>query len=190
MTAATKDKKDTEQTTRSDAKKVQIGSKFSRHSYGTVMGIGTNDDGVTRYTLHDENGFEWYIDGENILEMQFSFADQFESEEKLSRTEINQIIMDKRGIAMTICFRKKADHKEVAKELAKGQGSESDRAWTKQVKELIEGHERVMVGHHGGQLDDHQRLKFAETGTGQRLVDMRTTQWVICDRVKYVVKTK
>lgn len=191
MSTATKSKKAEEaaSTTRCDAGKVQIGSVWSRHSYGTVVAKRHNK-GEMEYTVRDENGFEWDIRGENILEQQFSFADQFDSEVEESRTAINQVVMDNRGIAMTVCYKKKPEFKEVAKELAAGQGSLSDRAWKKRVEELYEGEERVMIGHHSGVVDEHQRLKFIETGTGPRLVDTRTTQWVIVDRVKYVVKTK
>lgn len=185
MATATKDKKATETTNRCDASKVKIGSVWSRHSYGTVVARRGEE-----YTLRDETGFEWDVRGSNILENQFSFADQHEQELKVTRTELNQVIMDNRGIAMTVCFKKTPKHNEVAKELAAGQGTMSDRAWSKHVKELIEGHERVMIGHHGGVVDEHQRLKFTETGVGQRLVTMTHTQWVIVDRTKYVVKTK
>lgn len=182
---ATATKKKTEETTnRCDAKKIAIGSVWSRHSYGTVVKrVGQ------RFTLRDETGFEWDIDGANIMEAQFSFADQTEQEIRESRTAINQVIMENRGIAMTICFKKKPKSNDIAKELADGQGDLNTRAWNKKVKDLTEGEERVMIGHHNGSLDDHQRLKFTETGVGQRLVDMRTTQWVVVDRTKYIVKS-
>lgn len=185
MTTATKteDKKAEETTNRCDAEKIAVGSVWSRHSYGTVVSrIGE------LFTLRDETGFEWDIKGSNIMEAQFSFADQVEQEIVESRSKINEIILENRGIALTICFKKKPKSNDVADLLAEGQGSLSQRAWRKKVKDLQEGSERVMVGHHNGSLDEHQRLKFTETGVGQRLVDTRTTQWVICDRTKYVVK--
>ena len=183
MTTATKSKT-VETTNRCDASKIAIGSVWSRHSYGTVVARAGS-----RFTLRDESGFEWDVDGANILENQFSFADQFTQEIQDSRTAINQIIMENRSIAMTICFKKKPDHKEIAKELAKGQGGLSDRAWSKHVKDLTDGAERVMIGHHSGHVDEHQRLKFIESGKGPRLVDTRTTQFVIVDQTKYVVKS-
>ena len=180
MTTATKT---SETTTRCNAKEISIGSSWSRHSYGTVVGRTGQ-----RFTLRDESGFEWDIDGANILENQFSFADQSTQEIKESRSKINEIIMENRGIAMTICFKKKPKTPDIAKALVEGQGSLNARAWSKKVKDLIEGEERVMIGHHSGKVDEHQRLKFIETGKGPRLVDTRTTQFVIVDRVKYVVK--
>ena len=181
---ATATKKTEETTNRCNASKIAIGSSWSRHSYGTVVGRRGN-----RFTLRDESGFEWDIDGANIMEAQFSFADQHTSTVKESRSVINEIIMSHRAQAMTVCFKKKAKHTDVAKALKDGKGDMSDRAWSKHVKELIEGEERVMVGHHSGVVDEHQRLKFIESGKGPRLVDTRTTQWVIVDQIKYVVKS-
>jgi len=185
MTTATKktDKTAEESTNRCDAKKIAIGSVWSRHSYGKVTGRTGN-----RFTLRSEEGLEWDIDGANIMEAQFSFADQHTQEITESRSKINEVIMENRGIAMTVCFKKKTKSNDKAKALKDGQGSLSDRAWNKKVKDLDEGEERVMIGHHSGVLDEHQRLKFTETGVGQRLIDMRTTQWVIVDRTKYIVK--
>lgn len=183
-TATTKtDKKAEETTSRCDAKQIAIGSIWSRHSYGTVTGrVGD------RFTLRSEEGLEWDIDGANIMEAQFSFADQQTQEIMESRSKINEILLSYRGTAMTVCYKKKAKTNDVAKALTEGQGDLKERAWNKKVKDLIEGEERIMVGHHNGSLDEHQRLKFTETGVGQRLVDTRTTQWVIVDRTKYIVK--
>jgi hypothetical protein len=142
-----------------------------------------------RFTLRSEEGLEWDVDGANIMEAQFSFADQHTQEVKESRSKINEILLSYRGTALTVCFKKKPKANDVAKALAEGQGSQTQRAWNKKVKELIEGEERIMVGHHSGSLDEHQRLKFTETGVGQRLVDTRSTQWVIVDKTKYVVKS-
>jgi len=185
MATATKtDKTATETTTRCDAKKIAIGSAWSRHSYGTVTSRIGN-----RFTLRDEGGLEWDVDGANIMEAQFSFADQHTQEITDSRSKINEIIMAHPGQAMTICFKKKPEPKDVAKALASGQGVMSDRAWVKKVKDLSEGEERIMIGHHSGNVDEHQRLKFIESGKGPRLVDTRTTQFVVVDRTRYVVKS-
>jgi hypothetical protein len=182
MTTATKTKAE-ETTNRCDSKKITVGAIWSRHSYGKVVGRRGDE-----FTLRDETGFEWDVRGANIMEAQFSFADQIEQEIMESRSAINEILLANRGIAMTVCFKKKPKHTDIAKALADGQGDLTARQWSKKVKDLTEGEERVMIGHHAGSLDEHQRLKFTETGVGQRLVDTRTTQWVICDRIKYVVK--
>jgi len=182
---ATKAKKEksTESTARCDPSKIAIGSVWTRHSSGTVVGKRAD-----RYTLRNEKGFEWDVVGHNIMEAEFAFADQHDSETTESRTSILEALKTHPSTAMTINFNKKADPKFVASELAKGQGGESDRAWNKKVKDLMAGEERTMVGHHAGAFDEHQRLRFFSAAEGPRLVDTRTINWVICGRVKYVVK--
>ena len=172
---------------RCDARKVKPGSVFSRHSHGTVLAVQPTARG-SAYSMRNEYGFEWVIQGSDILENEFSFADQHEDEAKESRTKIIEVLTDNVRTAMTICFKKKPDFKHISKVLADGKGSLSDRAWDKKVKDLCEGDERVMVGYSTGQFDEHQRLKFIEQGAGPRLVDTRTIQWMIVGRVKHIVK--
>jgi len=173
---------------RCDANKVQVGSVFSRHSHGEVLAIQNTMQGKT-YSMRNEAGFEWVIRGEDILEHEFAFADQHDDEVKESRTKVIESLSDNRFTAMTICFNKKADHKDVAKALAEGQGDLSTRAWNKKVKDMMAGEERIMIGHSTGQFDEHQRLRFIEHGKGPRLVDTRTVRWLIVNRTRYVVKT-
>lgn len=184
MATKTAEKESTESTERCDARKVAVGSVWSRHSFGTIVGRAGNE-----FTLRDESGFEWDIRGQDVIEAQFSFADQYEQEIKESRSKINEILLGYRGTALTVCFRKKPKDADAAKILAEGQGSLSDRAWLKKYREATAGDERIMVGHHNGTVDAHQRLKFIESGKGPRLVDTRTTQWIICDRTRYVVSS-
>lgn len=172
----------TETTKRCDAKKVKVGDVFSRHSFGTV--IYKQGD---RLGLRNSDGYEWTIDS-NILEQEFSFAEQFDSEEQVSRTRIIELLTENPRTAMTVCFNKKPDPKAIAKELSTGQGELSARAWNKKVSDLVAGEERVMVGHHFGVFDEHRRLHFTESTKGGRLVDPRTINWLIVCRVKYTVK--
>jgi hypothetical protein len=172
-----------ETTARCDAKKINVGSVFSRRSHGVVVGIRADT-----FTLRNESGFEWDIRGANILEEEFSFADQHDSDTKESRTAVIEALKLNPHTAMTICFHKKPDPKHIATELAKGQGDMKPRAWNSTVKKLMEGEERIMVGHSTGIFDEHQRLKFIEMTKGPRLVDTRTLKWMVVDRIKYVVK--
>ena len=172
-----------ETTARCDASKVIVGSVFSRHSHGVVTDISGQN-----YGLRNEHGFEWTIRGRDILEAEFSFADQYEDTLKDSRTKIIEVLRQHSHTAMTIVFNKKVDPKVVAKELAAGQGSLSSRAWTAKVKSLMEGEERTMIGHHSNHFDEHQRLVFIEQGKGPRLVDPRTIKSLTVGRLRYEVK--
>jgi hypothetical protein len=172
-----------ETTARCDTSKVKVGSVFSRHSHGTVVSVR---DGY--YTLRNDGGFEWEIHGDNILENEFSFADQHDEEIRESRTRIIEIMNENGHTAMTVVYRKKPDPKHVAKELAKGKGKTSDRAWNKKVKDLVDGELRTMVGYHTNSFDSFDRLRFHEHGKGPRLVDPRTVELLIVARQKFVVK--
>jgi len=173
----------TETSKRCEAKKIKVGSVFSRHSFGKVMAI---DNHNKMMTIQNSNGDSWSI-GAQIMEKEFSFADQIESEETVSRTRIIELLTDHPRTAMTIHFNKKPNAKNIAKELRPGKGDMSVKDWDAKVKELLQGDERVMVGYHVCSFDEHRRLRFNETDKGQRLVDPRTLNWMIVDCVKYTV---
>jgi len=180
-------------TTRSDVKKVIVGSVFSRHSFGEVIEAASAPDGTKVFKLKNTDGMEWLIDG-SIVEKELAFADQFDSEEKVSRTRAIEVIGENSHTAMTITFRKKLDPKEVAKTLATGQGSLTARTWNKNVKEALAGIVSTIIGYHTNTFDEHQRLRFIKLsdtdkpGPNFRLVDTRTVDSVIVARVKYTVK--
>lgn len=170
-----------ETTQRSDAKKIQPGAFFSRHSFGTIVS-------KTPYQIMVRNldGLEWGIDP-NIVEREFSFSDQFETTKDVNRTDCIELLRQHGHTAMTVNFNKKPEPKDVAKLLQSGQGTSTEKQWVKAVSDAIAGEERTMVGYHTNQFDGHMRLHFNEAGKGPRLVDVRTINWLIVDLVKYVV---
>lgn len=167
---------------RCNVSKVKVGSVFSRHSFGVV----TASDGYT-YKLRNTDGFEWAI-SKDILAQEFSFADQHDTEAKVSRSEAIEILTKNSHTAMTVNFDKKLDPADVAAALQGGKGQLSDRDWQKAVAAALVGENRTMIGHHMGEFDEHQRLKFEEHGQGRRLVDPRTINFIVVNRVKYIVK--
>lgn len=171
-----------ETTDRCDIDKVQVGSVWTRHDSGKVIGIRGH-----KIDLRNDAGDTWEITS-SLVERQFSFADQHEQKIAVSRTEMIGILKANVQTAMTVVYRKKPDAKAAAKELAGGQGSMTTRSWNKMVRDLFEGEERTMVGHHYGEMDSHDRLKFREHGKGHRLVDTRTLKKLIVNRIEYVLK--
>jgi hypothetical protein len=165
-----------------DIDKVQVGSVWTRHDSGEVTKIEGN-------TIHVKNnkGDVWTLTAP-LVSSQFSFADQYEQEVKVSRTEMIGILKLNRQTAMTVVFHKKPDGKAISKELAAGQGEMSDRAWLIKINKLIAGEERTMIGHHYGSMDAHDRLQFREHGKGNRLVDTRTLTELVVNQVRYVIK--
>jgi len=169
---------------RCSVKKVEVGSVFTRHSFGVVTKV---DPVAKKLFLKNTAGVEWEISND-ILEHEFSFADQYDTTETVSRTRAIEIMMENVGTAMTVNYHKKLEPKVVAAALKAGQGKTSDRDWQKLVEGHLVGEERTIVGRHHGRFDEHQRLHFEEHDVGARLVDPRTIQWLIVNRTRYNVK--
>jgi len=185
-------------TERCDLSKVEVGSIYSRHSFGKVVekSVVTPPGGqpITVLKIENADGSSFLVDGP-ILEMEFSFADQFDEEEKLSRTALIEVLKDNPHTAMTVQYRKKTDHKDVAKLLEEGKGSVTARTWNKRVKDALAGEEATLVGYHTSSFDEHQYLRFiklnssgSRPGPNFRLVDVKKIDWIIVRRKKYVVK--
>lgn len=193
MATATANKKGQTKTTepaeRCDARKVKVGSVYSRQSFGIVTSVGS------KIGIKNEKNDGWEIDKE-ILEKEFSFADQFDKEEEVNRTQAIDVITDNPQTAMTINYNKAVDADDVAKALKSGQGSMSDKDWKALVKAQVAGEERTIIGHHFGGFDEHRRLQFFEIDSSKgpeskfKLVDPRTVNSVIVNRTKYTVKSK
>jgi len=171
-----------ETTDRCDIDKVGVGSIWTRHDSGEVTEKVGN-----RIYVKNNKGDSWELT-DTLVSSQFSFADQHEEEEKITRTEMINILKGNRQTAMTVVYHKKPDGKKLAAKLKDGQGTMTDRAWLIQMNKLILGEERTMIGHHYGSFDEHERLRFKEHGKGQRLVDTRTLKRVIVNCVDYTLK--
>ena len=171
-----------ESTDRCDIDKVRVGSVWTRHDSGYVTKIEGN-------TIHVKNnkGDEWSLTAP-LVSSQFNFADQADENIKVSRTEMINIIKDNRQTAMTVTYHKKPDGKVVSKLLKDGQGDMTDRNWLIHINKIVLGEERVMIGHHFGSFDEHERLRFREHGKGQRLVDTRTLTELTVNRVNYTLR--
>lgn len=188
----------TETTERCDPKRVKVGDVYSRHSFGVITKIEEKYDPITRQrltlmTIRNSNGNEWNI-GSDIVGLEFSIAGQFEATEKVSRTRMIEVLMENPRTAMTINFNKKVKSTDVAdsvlelinKALADGKAP-TKASVRKFAAEQQTGEERTMVGYHVCSYDEHGRLRFNESEVGQRLVDPRTLNWMIVDRVKYEI---
>jgi hypothetical protein len=165
-------------------KKIKTGSMLSRHVFAVVTDIRSDSIG-----LRNDAGEEWHLD-KQLVENQCSFADQFENEESISRTKAIALMTSHPFTATTVHFHKKPKPEEVAIALKAGQGAQSNKEWEAQVEQLMNGEERTMVGHHASNLDEHGRLQFFEFDTGPRLVDPRTINWLVLNRIKYTIKAK
>jgi hypothetical protein len=172
-----------------DVAKVKTGSVFSRHSFGIVKG----KTGYDKVTVENTNEDSWQVD-EGLLAKEFSFADQFEEEKEVSRTDAIDALMAHPFMAMTVHFNKQPKPEDVAEALKAGQGAMNEKDWKKHVETLMAGEPREIIGYHFGSLDPHRRLQFFEIDSKEgaksrmKLVDPRTVNWLVVDRIKYVVK--
>lgn len=167
--------------TRCDPAQVKVGSFYSRHSFGVVTRVQRD-----RFALKNEDGFEWEV-GRDILAQEFSFSDQYAKTEEVSRTRALEILAENIRTAVTVNFHKKADAKEIAAELAAGQGDLNKKQWAAKVEAALLGEERTMVGYHYNTHNEHGRLEFIEHGKGPRTIDPRTVNYIIVNQIRYVV---
>lgn len=204
MATATASKNATTTTTPADTNrcvlsKIEVGSIFSRHCFGKVLEKAQVTDphtgqDITVLKVQNEEGNTWLIDGPGV-EKEFSFAEQFDTEEKLSRTALIEVLKDNPHTAMTVQYRKKIEPKDVAAALKDGQGTVTTRTWNKRVKEAMLGAEGTILGYHTNSFDEHQYLRFiklnasgSRPGPNFRLVDVKKIDWIVVRRKKYVVK--
>jgi len=179
---------ETKNPSKSKVSALSPGDKWSRHSYGQVVRPDSQS-----VIVKNENGLEWSIDA-NLFEKEFNVAGQFQTVEKLSRTEMVEKIVSAARLVMTVHFRKKPDHKTLVEAVTRLLDGVVERprprALSKLLKDTTAGEERTMIGRHYGTSDDFGRLQFTamETGGGLRLIDPRTVEWAIIDNVKYELK--
>ena len=185
-----------------DSTKIKSGDYFSRHSHGMI--VGRNQSNPNFFLVRNEDGFEWSVDS-NILEKEFVIDGQYETTEKKSLTEIQELFKSSRGVAMTVNFNKQVDPKHVVNEVVElypnNGGISSKESFKKDVtkilKEALKGSERTMRGLHFGSQKDDGRILFTDlevkmnpenNDSGFRYVDPRTINWVIIENVMYKVK--
>ena len=136
-------------------------------------------------------------------------ADNFKSEEKLSQTDLINIVLANPRTAMTIYFRKK-DKKKSKIALKKEKQAKIDEIqlapaskvasllqdlMDNPILENIPGEMREIKGYYTGTQDDRGRFQFMDMQTDARGnrnvvkgVDSWTIQFVIVNNIKYTLK--
>lgn len=180
-------------------KNLKIGEVLSETQFYKVEKVVGN-----KVQLKTDDGQSIVVDSvyvDNLLDS----ASQFDKVEKITRTELTEKFLASTRIAMTVNFNKQvkpADVKAAIVDLYPNKGgklmSESD--FKKAVAKAIDlkGEERTMIGRHYGVQDSNGRVSFVDMevtkGTNPahdarlRLVDPRTLNWAIVNKVKYEVK--
>lgn len=130
-------------------------------------------------------------------------ADQFDSVEKVTRTELAELLVKSSMVAITVNFNKQVDAKDVLAEILDAHKNTApkdvEKEFKKAIKKALEGEERTIVGRHGGHVNEFGRLSFVDMQIERNLakpeydnrlrqVDPRTVNWLILRGVKYQVK--
>lgn len=177
-----------------DAKTLEVGDRLSRTQYYKVI----SKEYYSCVRVENEYGFQFNIDGLDILEHEFVSADQFAEEEKVSRTELAEILMGARDSIFTVCFLKQVKTSELTEAIEglldrKGRKRDLKKDASALAKKMIKGEERELVGYllrtepkMGRSLVVDLEVPIDEHRI--RLVDHRTLQWIIFKNKKYIVK--
>ena len=184
-----------------NAAKLKKGDLYSRISYGKIKNNGYNIE------IENEDGNSWSIGG-SIVTDEFYIHDQFNEEQKVTKTELAEIFIRNSNIIMTVNFNKQVKEKDVISriegELYANEGGKiiSKSEFTKRaksiVKEALDGENRTMIGRHHGEITELGRIQFVDMevdkdtsksyDTRLRQVDPRTLKWLIVKNVKYILK--
>jgi len=185
---------------------LKSGSILSESSFYVVNQVTANEIVVT-----DDMGNSGIRISREYAEAILASADSFSKEEKKTKTELADILINSSRVAMTVCF-VKADKEKPKRAFAAEKAAMIKKvqdAPTREVEgllsELIEnpisriipGEIRVMKGRHYGTIDDLGRIHFIDMevakGSGEhdarlRQIDPRTIQYIIVNNVRYTLK--
>jgi hypothetical protein len=187
----------------SKLKSLKVNSVLSENSYFKVLSI--NKDNVT---VIDTNGIKSNISNDYVEQILDS-ADYFTKEEKKTKTELADLLINNPRVAMTVAF-----YKQDTPKTAKAYKAEKDAKINqiinaslgntqKLLEELVDnpilkyvpGALRVIKGfHRSSDVDELGRITFidmeldGEIDSRKRLIDTRTIQSIIFNNVKYNLK--
>lgn len=133
-------------------------------------------------------------------------ADSYDTEEKATKTKLEELFKEHPRTAMTVCFRKQPKEQDVAATIAELYPNKgkiiSEAEFVQKAKEIaksvIQGELRVMRGRHYNSYGAGGRIQFIDMDieqdmskdydTRMRLVDPRTIEHLIVNGIKYTLK--
>jgi hypothetical protein len=187
------------------SQKISNGEKLARLSYLTVIDnnvhMGNNQFGVS---VRNTFGFEWVM-SKDVLDNECVSASQYEIVEKISQSDMIELILAAGHKVFTANFNKKPDPKVAIKKLQdlypnkgiRGVGiakrDDYNKAVIDAVSILIDGEERTItcrilsIDRLRGRLSVID-LEIDDIKNNIRQIDPRTLNWLIIDGVKYIIK--
>ena len=172
---------------RSNFNGMAVGDRISETQYYEIKEL-VRMDGGRGARVQNERGFEFTISARIIEEGMYS-ANQHVLEEKVTRTEMVEVLENAGDTIFTVNFNKQVDAKAVLERLKASKVATTIKA----AKMLLEGNERTLVGYllstepkmGRSQVID---LEIDPSKHRIRLVDHRTLNWIIIRNVKYILK--
>lgn len=171
--------------------KLAVGDWFSSITYYKVRSI-TDKENVQVTT--SKNSKQELTMSRDIMEYEMNSGLVYDKEEKVTRSELVNHLIDAKEAVMTVKFCRKVDDAYVKDVLAAATADQlSDAKKLKALsKELISGKETEMTCHAWGSENKLGRSMVldlnAPHGTNFRQIDHRTIQSIVLKNTKYVVK--
>lgn len=151
--------------------------------------------------LQMDNGESVVLD-KGYVDSFLTSADQFEKTEKVTRTEMAEILLSHPRTAVSVSFNKQVESASVVTEIQEAYSNTAPKDLSAILKKVVAkalvGEERLIIGRHYGGQDEYGRLPFVDMGIEKdfsknyenrlRKVDTRTLNWIIVDNTKYIVK--
>lgn len=177
-------------------KNLKPGDKLSETQYYSV-------EKIVGDKIQLKNGLGQNIVVDNrYVEDCLTSGNQFDREEKITRTDLAKLFLENPNVAFTVSFNKQVKEADVVKEILDAYEGSTPKAIgdavKKAVKKGLNGEERVLVGYHTGVQDDFGRVSAVDMNIAQepgksyntalRLVDPRNLNYLILKGAKYTVK--
>lgn len=172
-------------------KQLKKGDKLSETQYYTVEKVAGNK--VQLVNILKEN----IVVDQGYVESCLTSGDQFDTEEKINKTDLTKLFLENPNTVFTVSFNKQVKEADVTKEILEAYADSTPKALEaavkKAVKRALNGEERVLVGYHTGNQDEFGRVSAIDMNITDgshplRLVDPRNLNYLVLKGVKYTVK--
>lgn len=177
-------------------KALKVNDKLSETSYYSVVKIAGE-----KVQLKNGLGQDIVVD-KGYVENCLISGEQFDKEEKITKTELAKLFIENPNVVCTISFNKQVKATDVTKEILDAYSESTPKQLEATIKKVVNkalnGEERVLVGYHTGVQDDFGRVSAVdmniekdpkkEYNTALRLVDPRGINWLTLRGTKYTVK--
>ena len=178
--------------TKCDFTQIKVGDNLSEVQYYSVTKVLEDE-----LELTNERGYPIIV-AKDIVEEGMYSAQQYKKEQKVTRTELCELLEGAGDTVFTVNFHKKIREEDILEavlsslkeqELTSPQAKKQLKAV---VKQALQGEERTLIGYlleTEPKMGRSQVIDLEAQGDHRtRLVDHRTINWIILKNIKYVQK--